>query len=282
MRPLFVVILLSLTISAASAGSSGFANVNGTKLYYETAGKGRTVVFIHGGLVDSRLWDDQFKVFARKFRVVRYDLRGYGRSEFPTAAFSHVEDLYALLQYLKVKKASLVGLSVGSSVAMEFALAHPEMVEKIILTSAGLRGSKLPPNKQNLAIYKAAEEKGMEMAIGMWLESDLFATAKGNDRFVKRTRQMLADNYKYWGPTPRPIPETWPKPPTAERLSELKSSTLIIVGEKDAKTILDTADILKEKIAAVVMVTIPGVSHHLNMENPKEYNRIVIEFLKRP
>ena len=92
---------------------------------------------------------------------------------------------------------------------------------------------------------------------------------------------MLADNYKYWGPTPQPIPETWPKPPTAERLSELKVPTLIVVGEKDTKTMLDTADILKDKITGVEMVKVPGVSHHLNMENPKEYNRVVVGFLKK-
>jgi 3-oxoadipate enol-lactonase len=62
---------------AAAGKAKGFAAVNGTKLYYEIAGKGPIVVFTHGGLVDSRLWDEQFKVFAKRFRVVRYDLRGY-------------------------------------------------------------------------------------------------------------------------------------------------------------------------------------------------------------
>ena len=259
----------------------GFAAIGDTRLYYEVAGKGPTVVFIHGGLVDSRLWDDQFYEFARKFRVVRYDLRGYGKSDFPAKPFSHVDDLVALLAYLKIKKVSLVGLSVGGNVALDLTIAHPELVDKLVLSGSGLRGNRLPPNKENAAVYKAAEEKGMETAIAMWLENPIFATAKNDPIFVKRTREMLADNYKYWGPTPEPIPEVWSKPPTAERLGEIKKPTLVIVGEKDAKNLLSIADILSKNIVGSKKVVFPNVSHHLNMEIPKEFNKTVMRFLAK-
>jgi 3-oxoadipate enol-lactonase len=277
---------LFLCFAAGSFGAetgrqSGMAEVNGTRLYYETAGRGPVVVFIHGGLVDSRLWDDQFDAFAKKFRVVRYDLRGYGQSAFPKTPFSHVEDLHALLEFLKIEKTSVVGLSVGGNIAADFAIEHPEAVEKLVLTGSGLRGSKLPPNKENTAVYKAAEEKGMETAIAMWLDNTIFATAKNNAAFVKKTRRMLADNYKYWGPTPEPIPEVWSNPPTADRLGEIKAATLVIVGEKDAPRLLAISDILKTRIPNAEKVVIANVSHHLNMEKPDEFNRVVMDFLRR-
>src|SRR4030095_8156327 len=107
-----------------------------------------------GGLSDSRVWDEQFKEFAKSYRVIRYDLRGFGRSAYPTTPFSHVEDLYALLKFLKVERASFAGLSLGGMIAMDFALEHPEMVERLVLTSSGLRGSKAPRNEKARAVYK--------------------------------------------------------------------------------------------------------------------------------
>lgn len=259
---------------------TGMAEVNGTRLYYETAGKGKTVVFIHGGLADSRMWDDQFKKFAKSFRVVRYDLRGFNRSDFPKDAFSHVDDLYALLKFLKIEKASLVGSSLGGMIAADFALEHPEMVEKLVFSASGLRGDKSPRNEKSIAVYKAAEEKGMKTAIELWHEHPFFVAGKTDAEFRRRTEQMLADNYKYWGPTPQPIPLRWSKQMTIDRLSEIKAPSLVIVGDRDVPAILNIADTLATKIGGAKKEVIPNVSHHLNMEKPGEYNRIVLDFLK--
>jgi pimeloyl-ACP methyl ester carboxylesterase len=91
---------------------------------------------------------------------------------------------------------------------------------------------------------------------------------------------MLIDNYKYWGPTPVPIPEVWPTPPTAERISAVKTPTLIIIGDKDAENVLQIADILARDIPGAKKVVMANVSHHLNMEKPKEFNEIVLRFLR--
>lgn len=275
------VLLILFAAFVAGYAKSGFAEVSGTRLYYELAGKGPAVVFIHGGLVDSRLWDDQFHVFAKHFSVLRYDLRGYGKSKFPDKSFSHVDDLYALLRFLKIEKASFVGLSLGGNIAMEFALAHPEMTDKLVLVASSLRGSKVPRSAANTAVYEIAEKKGMMPAVEMWLDNPLFATGHSNPKYVKRIRRMLIDNYKYWGPTPQPIPETWPSPSTAERVSTIKAPTLIIIGDKDAENIRQIADILLRDIAGSEKVVLRDVSHHLNMEKPREFNQIVISFLRK-
>ena len=274
------ILFILFAATAAEAKRSGYAEVNGTRLYYQAAGRGPWVVLIHGGLVDSRLWDDQFRQFAKHFSVLRYDLRGYGRSQFPEKEFSHPDDLYALLRYLKIDKASFVGLSVGGDIAMEFALAHRDMTDRLVLVASSLRGSKVPRSAENIAVYDTAEKKGMMPAVEMWLQNPLFATGRANPEYVKRIRRMLIDNYKYWGPTPKPIPEVWPTPPTAQRVSMIKAPTLIIVGDKDAENIRQTADILSREITGSKKVVISNVSHHLNMEKPAEFNDIVIDFLR--
>ncbi len=276
----FTLSLYSLTLSQNK--TSGYADIGGVKLYFEMAGKGKTVVLIHGGLVDSRLWDDQFAAFAKHYRVVRYDLRGFGKSDFPAKEFSHTADLYALLNYLKIEKASLVGLSLGGVIAADFTILHPERVEKLVFTSAGLRGDKSPRNEQSIAVYKTAESEGRDKAIAMWADHPFFASGKDNAEYVRRTRQMLIDNYRYWGPTPEPIPLVWDKFLTIDRLPEIKAPALIIAGGRDAPQILSIAESLHSGIKNSEKVMIPGVSHHLNMEKPREYNKLVLRFLKKP
>ena len=265
-----------------SSFASGLAEVNGTRLFYEVAGKGRVLVLVHGGLVDSRLWDDQFAEFAKHYRVIRYDLRGFGRSGYPTEPFSHVEDLYGLLKFLKVERCSLVGLSLGSMIAADFTLEHPEIVERLVLTAPGLRGPQAQRNERARAVYKLAETAGRDKAIDAWMENDFFATGKQNDsRYEERMRAMLRDNYKTWGPTPTQLVWNWPKRPTTERLQEIKAPTLIIIGDKDAPSILANAEVYQSQIPGARKAVITNVSHHLVMEKPKEYNRLVLGFLKQ-
>jgi 3-oxoadipate enol-lactonase len=282
---LFVAAQSAMLCAAAYAKESatrGLAEVNGTKLFYEEAGRGRVVVLIHGGFVDSRLWDDQFREFAKHYRVIRYDLRGFGRSGYPTEAFSHVDDLYALLKFLKVERCSLVGLSLGSIIATDFALEHPEMVERLVLTAPGLRGSPAPRNEKARAVYKLAETEGRDKAIDAWMENEFFATGKQNSpTYDARMRLMLKDNYKIWGPTPTQIVWNWPKQPTIERLSEIKAPTLIIMGDKDAPSIFVNVEAYESKIPGARKVVMTNVSHHLVMEKAAEYNRLVLNFLKQ-
>lgn len=290
LKPRLILLLLifaTLSLYAARTDarqpvSYGLAEVNGTRLFYEEAGKGRSLVLVHGGLVDSRLWDDQFKEFAKHYRVIRYDLRGFGRSAYPTGPFSHVDDLYALLKFLKVDRCSMVGLSLGSMIASDFTLEHPEMIDRLILTSPGLRGSTAPRNERARAVYKIAETEGRDKAINAWMENDFFASGRQNNpTYEERMRAMLRDNYKTWGPTPTTIVWNWPKRLTEERLGEIKVPTLVIIGDKDAPSILVNAAVYESKIPGARKIVMGGVSHHLVMEKPKEYNRIVLDFLKQ-
>lgn len=127
--------------------------VIGGRLYYEVQGEGEPLILLHAGGMDSKMWDAQFDYLSKQFRVIRYDLRGFGRSSKPEQPFYPVDDLYQLMQHLGIKRASLVGLSMGSGVALNFALEHPEMVEKLVLASMSGPPRNLPPQAQ-LALEK--------------------------------------------------------------------------------------------------------------------------------
>jgi len=105
--------------------SSGFAEVNGTRLYYEVMGFGQPLILIHGYTLDTRMWDDQIAAFAQNYQVIRYLLRGFGKSGLPTGeSYAHLQDLKALLEHLGIDQAHILGLSLGGAIAIDFAITY--------------------------------------------------------------------------------------------------------------------------------------------------------------
>jgi pimeloyl-ACP methyl ester carboxylesterase len=249
--------------------------VNGTRLFYEARGEGPAVVLIHGGLVDSRLWDEQVGPLSKRFRVVRYDLRGFGRSAAAPEPFSHLEDLRALLDFLKVERASLVGLSLGGIVAADFALEHPERVERLVLVGPGLRGDRQPPSKDLAAVVEAMG-RGAEAFADVSMSRELYAAVRPGTAAHALLRRMLLDNFK--GVSTFRLAR-YPEPPTAERLGQVRAPTLVVIGSRDAPTLLNIADTLAAQIPGARTVVIEGSSHHPPVEKPKELNRALLDFL---
>lgn len=273
------VLLCAGTVCAqAQTAGDSFAEVNGTKLYYEVSGKGPAVVLVHGGLVDSRLWDDQMKPLAQSFRVVRYDLRGFGKSAAPTGQFWPTEDLRALLDFLKIEKATVVGLSLGGIVAADFAFEHPERVERLVFVGSGLRGDRQPPDEKSMAAYRALANEGPEKYFETFLKADLLAGLRERPQARARMRTMMLDNYKALSYLRAGLAQS-PEPPTAERLGQLKFPTLVVVGSLDSKNLLNIADTLTKGIPGARKVVINGASHHPPVETPQEFNRALLDFL---
>jgi 3-oxoadipate enol-lactonase len=273
-----LTLLPALAMGGEQTRTAGMASVNGTKLYYETAGKGPAVVLVHGGLVDSRLWDDQMGPLSKRYRVVRYDLRGFGHSAEATEPFSHVEDLRALLDFLKIERATVVGLSLGGIIATDFALEYPARVERLVLSGPGLRGDPQPQDKEAVAAYAAAE-RGAEAFADVSMKTALYAAVRAGTPAYKRLRQMSLDNFKALQ-TFRPGFLKYPEPKTIERLGQIRAPTLIVIGSRDAQTLKNIADTLATKIPGARKAVIEGVSHHPPVEKPKEFNRILLQFLK--
>jgi pimeloyl-ACP methyl ester carboxylesterase len=213
---------------AAKLGAGTLA-VTGGQLYYEAKGEGQPLILLHAGGMDSRMWDAQFDRLSQVFLVVRYDLRGFGRSSKPGQPFYPVDDLYQLMRHLGIKRASLAGLSMGSGVALDFALEHPEVVEKLVLVSMSGPPRNLPPQAQ-------------------------LAMTKGRPVF---------ENGK-------PIPE---------RLKEVSTPTLLLVGEKDGSSV-EMAENVAKQIPGARQVIIPNAGHLLNSEQPESFTSGLIAFLK--
>jgi 3-oxoadipate enol-lactonase len=126
----------------AQVAESGFAKVNGANIYYEISGQkgSRTLVLLHEGIGDCRMYDDQFEEFAEHYRTIRFDMRGFGRSSIPSGPFSYSEDLYGLLEFLGVRSTHVLGMSMGGAAGIDFTLAHPDMVNSLVLAGSAVSG----------------------------------------------------------------------------------------------------------------------------------------------
>ena len=264
----------------------GYAEVNGTKLYYEVAGEGHPFTLIHGGLVDRRLWDDQFDAFAQHYRVIRYDIRGFGNSSVITHGdFTMVDDLYHLLQFLHIEKTYLMGLSLGGGISIDFTLAHPEMVDALITVGAGVSGFEWPGGEEeqklmeiiNAAIKAGDFERVVEIENRIWTDGPNRTPDQVDATVRNRIREMNLHNYLLQpGDTPSPRPQ---EQPAYSRLADIHAPTLVIVGDEDVVPIQQLAETLATSIPGAKKAVIHNTAHHPNMEQPAQFNRIVLDFL---
>src|SRR5258708_39952180 len=150
----------------------GFVETSGAEIYFEIAGAGEALVMLHGHLVDSRQWDDQFAAFGATHTVVRYDARGHGQSSLPPAPFSHSADLHALVKFLGIERAVLMGCSGGGGACIDFALAHPNLVKGLILVGSSVEGLQLSGSMSpTLTAYVQALQGGdIEQALDLSLQ----------------------------------------------------------------------------------------------------------------
>ncbi len=267
----------------ASKPHTGFAEVNGTRLYYEVRGAGHPLLLIHAGIADSRMWDDQFDMFAQHYTVIRYDMRGFGKSAIPPGPFSSHEDVAGLLEFLNVEKAYVIGLSFGGRVAIDLTLAHPEMVDALVLGAPHLSGYE--PSEQ-LKRYGAEEddlfERGdlaaaTELNLRMWVDGPHRTPDQVNPAVRERVREMQLHAFNV--PVPEDVEEQPLIPPAITRLDEIQVPTLIIVGDQDVPDFLEISDIVAAGIRGARKVVITGTAHLPSMEKPEGFNQIVLDFL---
>lgn len=272
------------------AHQTGVAHVNNTELYYEVEGAGHPFTLIHGMLLDRRSWDDQFDVFAQQYRVVRYDMQGWGDSaqEKAEAPFSPRQDLLSLLEYLNINETYLLGLSGGGTLALDFTLEHPDTVDALILVAAGMSGYPQHMTETIQAFigqyYGALQQKdipsAVEATVRFWTDGPRRTPeqvdAQARARITAMSTQHIQRHGDFMAHQQHMLPL---EPPAFNRLAEVKAPTLIVVGDADAPEVLEIADALKQGIAGAKKVVIPGTAHHPNMEKPEQFNRVVLDFL---
>jgi len=127
-------------MSETTATETGYLDVAGGRLYYEVAGAGHPLVLLHADVADCRMWDEQFADFARQYRVVRLDKRGFGKTTTTATTFSYRQDVLDLLMHLGIERTAILGLSNGGGLALDFTLDHPERVDALIVVAGGIGG----------------------------------------------------------------------------------------------------------------------------------------------
>jgi pimeloyl-ACP methyl ester carboxylesterase len=262
---------------------TGFAKFGQSEIYYEVAGSSEpTVVLIHGGLLDCRMWDDQFEILSRDHRVVRYDASAHGQSALPPDAYWDHEDLRGLLDHLAIDRAVLVGLSLGGRIAIDFALEDPQRVEAVVAVSSGLGGYRftsedyLKERDAMVAAWKAGDfENVVEAFQRSWTDGP-YRMPEEVDPLVRERVRAMARNRIESAMEGRRL-----KQPAIDRLSELEVPMLVVVGELDVPGILEIADMLAVANRNAELVVVPGAAHMVNMEKPEEFNRLLLDYLDR-
>lgn len=255
---------------------AAFLTVPGGRLYYEVAGSGTPVLFVHGMSLDTRMWDDQWSVFAERHRVVRLDLRGFGRSTSEAVPFSDMDDIEALLDHLAIDRAHVIGLSMGAAVVVDFTLAHPERILALVPVDGGPNGVGGPP-PDVLEIFATAADGRIAEAMERWLATALFAPAMERPTVAARMREIVSD-FKWWR-TQHPGMAQPLDPPAAGRLDEISAPTLVVVGARDRPGVIASCAALAAGISGAKSVVLPGAGHMSNMEDPAAFNAAVLDFL---
>ena len=249
-------------------------------LHFDVSGVGDTVLLLHGLALDLRMWEEQVAPLAARYRVVRVDLLGFGRSPPVTGPFSHGEALKALLDSLGITRTHLVGLSMGGRIAAEFVQWHPEVAKSLVLVDADITGlpfATLGPAFG--AIFAAGKSGDISGAKRLFLELGVFDAARRQPRILARLQRMVED-YSGWhfanmgsGLELRPLEKT------SEALPRFALPTLVLVGELDAVDFHEVADGVVVRVPGARKEVLTGVGHMPNMEDPAAFNRALLDFL---
>ena len=256
---------------------------DGGRLAFDVAGDGPDVVLLHPGLWDRRTWDRQMTTFpAAGYRVTRYDARGYGASTRPDARpYSHVRDLEALIDALGITVAALVGCSMGGSIAIDFALEHPERVWALVPVAAGLGGFEpLEEEEDWWAIATAPVDEALEagdleraedarLAIWAPLGADDPAGARIRGLAFENIHELTMDESAHEDLDP----------PAATRLGEIDVPTLVVEAEHDPPFSRRESHLIATGILDAQRVAIEGADHVVNLRQPERFEEAVLAFL---
>jgi pimeloyl-ACP methyl ester carboxylesterase len=240
---------------------------------YDVRGSGPVVILLSGSNLDRRMWNHEAAWLSKTHTVVRYDLRAHGESETVTAPFSSVGDLLGVMDALKIQRATLIGLSAGSTIALDAALEVPDRVERIVLSGPAPSGyvskTPLPFVPDMMAALKAADYKKVAEVL---LATSVFASPPDAQPLV---RQMVTENDRLW--TARRDLMLAPKP-AVDRLETVRVPTLVLIGDKDEFQ-REPAELLAARIPGARILRVAGGGHLLNLTSPAEFQSAVAAFL---
>jgi len=256
-----------------------YVTVNGARLYYEVEGAGRTVLLLHAVGVDLTCWDAQLAALTPRYRVLRVDLRGHGRSDIPPPPYTlqgSAADMHALLHQLQLAPAHVVGLSMGGMVAQVLALEYPDDLSALVLADTN---STLPRDVRPAIAERgeAALRSGMAGVVDTTLERWFTPGFMGSDVVARCRRRLLTTNVQGWAATWRAISEV----DTHPRLGELRVPTLVMTGEADVSAPAARAQAMAAAIPGAQLYIVPGAPHMAPLERPDLFNAALLGFFEK-
>jgi 3-oxoadipate enol-lactonase len=255
-----------------------------TGLDYEVAGEGSPVVLVHAGIADSRMWDPQWEVFQRGHRVVRYDMRGFGRSPLAPGRYSPPADLIALLDELSLGPAALVGASMGGGISLQVAVARPDLVSALVLVGSGVRGHDWSDYvtrawaEEEAAFERGDLDEAVEVNLRTWVDGPHRAPGAVDPEVRRKVGEMQRRALELYVEGGADAEEEALVLDIGDRLGDISVPTLAIVGEHDVQDVHAVADRLEREIGAT-RVTIAGAAHLPNLEKPRAFDELVLGFL---
>ncbi len=276
MRRIVIGLVVVASCVSAPVAREPVEGKTASGIAYDVRGSGPTVVLIHGGILDRRMWNEEAHEWAPRFRVVRYDLRGHGQSDNISGPFSAVDDLAAVLDAVRASRAHLVGLSLGSRVALDFALTHPRRVDRLVLAGPFPSGMPVTERVPGLDSLIAAARRGDTQRAAA-ITADMPAFAVPPDK-VLRVRSIVMSNARVYAQSP--TAERQLSTPAIQRLGEVRTPTLIILGDGEGRDIKAGADSLLKGIRGAQRVVVPGAGHLVNVWAGREFTRVVTAFLR--
>ncbi len=227
----------------------------------DTGGPGRPVVLLHPGIADSTIWDGVLPALAAQYRVIRYDVRGYGRSPEATTEYVLLDDLLAVLDHFGVRRAALVGCSMGGGTSVDLALADPGRVAAMVLVCPGFSGYPWPDEPELDAELDALAQAGdldglAEVGLRMWVGAGADEAARALMRGAVRA-WLNEEEFQRAGL------------PAFERLGEVHVPTVIMVGDLDRPALIDCNEEAAGRIPDARLVRVPGGDHLLPLRHPE-------------
>jgi 3-oxoadipate enol-lactonase len=258
---------------------SGFVNVEDGKMFYEIAGDGDWLVLIHDGLVHREVWNGQFLEFAKKYKVVRYDRRGYGKSDTPRKPFSNVADLNRIFEELGIDKAILIGMSAGGGLAIDFTLQYPDRVTTLILVGAVVSGFEYTPHffsrggHISLDVYQ-----NDSLFADYFLRKDPYEIYSGNTEAREKLIRLIEENPQDLNRANNQFSQP-PAQTAINRLDEIKIPALVVVGEYDIADCHAHAGAIDAGIPDSYRIIVSDTGHLVPLERPEEFNELVFRFI---
>jgi len=263
---------------------SGYLDIGNAKIYYEEKGDGIPLIMIHGGFLDRRMWDEQFEYFSKDYRAIRYDVRNHGLTASAEDVYTNYGDLNALMDSLKIKKAVVMGLSMGGLIAIDFTLAFPDKVIALIPVSSGISGFdkkdelwKQFDKNINIEFSNNNAKGAIDLMLKIWTFGPGRTTGDVNKNVTDKVKLMLQNTFD----KPDTMRIAGKLSPSANgRLSEIKVPVLAIYGDKDLQGIIDIANRIESEVKGSKKVVIKDAAHMVNMEYPDLFNETVANYLK--